>query len=82
LIGFRFCCQYESRTEREATPQAETLTEKENEKLRKKYPDLWEKYYQEALSQKPLFPQPESMWDLACQSKAFDLLRKEKGIAK
>lgn len=82
LIGFRFCCQYESRTEREATPQPETLTEKENEKLRKKYPELWEKYYQEELRQKQLFPQPAGMWDITCQARAYDLLRKEKEIAK
>lgn len=83
LIGFRFCCQYESRTEREATPQAETLTEKENEKLKKLYPEQWEKYYQEELTgQKPLFPMPTTMWDRTCQTRAFDRLRKMKGIKK
>lgn len=82
LTGFRFCCQYESKTEREATPQAETLTEKQNEKLKKLYPEQWEKFYQEELSQKPLFPQPESMWDLTCQARAFDRLRQMKGIKK
>ena len=82
LTGFRFCCQYESRTEREATPQAETLTEKENEKLKKLYPEQWEKYYQDELQQKQLFPCPPTTWDIACQNRAFDRLRKMKGIKK
>lgn len=82
LTGFRFWCQYESRTEREATPQAETLTEKENEKLKKLYPEEWEKYYQDELQQKQLFPCPPTTWDIACQNRAFDRLRKMKGIRK
>lgn len=82
LTGFRFCCQYESRTEREATPQAETLTEKENEKLKKLYPEQWEKYYQDELQQKQLFPCPSTTWDIACQNRAFDRLRKIKGVKK
>lgn len=82
LIGFRFCCQYESRTEREATPQPETITEKENEKLKKLYPEQWEKYYQDELQQKQLFPCPPTTWDIACQNRAFDRLRKMKGIKK
>jgi len=82
LTGFRFCCQYESRTEREATPPAETLTEKENEKLKKLYPEQWEKYYQDELQQKQLFPCPSTTWDIACQNRAFDRLRKIKGVKK
>jgi plasmid replication initiation protein len=82
LTGFRFCCQYESRTEREATPPAETLTEKENAKLKKLHPELWEKFYQEELSQKQLFPCPSGIWDITCQGRAFDRLRQMKGIKK
>lgn len=83
LIGFRFCCQYESRTERLANPPTEILLEKENAKLKKKYPEEWEKLYQEELKgQKPLFPMPETMWERTCQSKAYDGLRKIKGIRK
>lgn len=82
LIGFRFCCQYDTRTEREATPPAETLTEKENDKLKKLYPEEWEKFYQEELQQKQLFPCPPTMWDMNCQNKAYDRLRKMKGIRK
>lgn len=82
LIGFRFCCRYECRAEREVSPLAKTLTEKENEKLKKLYPDLWEKYYQEELQQKQLFPCPENLWIATCQANAFDRLRKLKGIKK
>jgi plasmid replication initiation protein len=82
LTGFRFCCHYESRTEREATPPAETLTEKENAKLKKLYPELWEKFYQEELSQKQLFPCPSEIWDITCQERAFNRLRQMKGIKK
>lgn len=82
LTGFRFCCQYESRTEREATPPAESLMEKQNAKLKKLHPEQWEKFYQEELSQKQLFPQPAGMWDITCQARAFDRLRQMKGIKK
>lgn len=82
LTGFRFCCQYESRTEREATPPAETLTDKENAKLKKLHPEMWEKFYQEELSQRQLFPQPAGIWDITCQARAFDRLRQMKGIKK
>lgn len=82
LTGFRFCCQFESNTERVATQPAETLTEKENEKLKLKYPDEWEQFYQEELKQKQLFPQPAGLWDITCQARAFDRLRQMKGIRK
>jgi len=82
LTGFRFCCQYEIRMERKVTPPAETLTEKENAKLKKLYPELWEKFYREELSQKQLFPCPQDMWDIACQARASDRLRKTKEIKK
>lgn len=79
LTGFRFCCQYESKTERVATPTAETLREKEIEHLKRKYPEEWEKFYQEELSgTQPLFG--KELWNLTCQAKAYEKLRKMKGI--
>lgn len=82
ITGFRFCCQYEKNGEKIVTPPAESLTDKENEKLKIKYPKQWEKYYQEELSQTPLFPTSPTLWDLSCQSKAFNRLRELKGIRK
>jgi len=82
LVGFRFWCMYEKKGERSVTPPAESLTEKENEKLKKLYPEQWEKFYQEELQQKQLFPCPPTMWDMNCQNKAYDRLRKMKGIRK
>jgi plasmid replication initiation protein len=82
LVGFRFWCMYEKKGERSVTPPAESVTEKENEKLKKLYPEEWEKFYQEELQQKQLFPCSPEWWDMTCQNKAFDRLRKMKGIKK
>jgi plasmid replication initiation protein len=73
LIGARFNCRYVSRDEPRPVHPA-TATEKDARALRSKYPEDWERLYQDELRQQPLpFISPE-MHRLAAEGRADERL--------
>jgi plasmid replication initiation protein len=74
LIGAKFNCRWLRQGEPVPVDPA-TESEKEAEKLKKKYPEEFEIFYQEELKQKNLFPMPRQLQELAASGKAIERLK-------